>query len=367
MIIVIRVEDNRTVNNVLEQDMTPQFPLKKQQVENETPILDFSSIIWYGAEIELLASHLKDRLAKLLKSYPEPDASTIRMMIARRQELHEDEIIVTNGPTAAFHLIARAFANSNVLIHTPTMKALDNACKIYGCKVNYVDDSSKIDEWPLEGVDICFITTPNPPDGRIISHADLIRTFKQYPKTMFVVNQSYASFSTTNKLRSQNINIYPNVVMIWSFSQPYGIPGLRIGYITAPRKYAQELWKVYTPSVVTSDALEAAKYILIHPAQFTLPIRKWLRNAQELIARLRQFDFIEVIPSDTTFFLIRLADGKAKALRTYLREEHNIAVGDSSTYLGMDDDYLSITARSEEDNEKLISAIQAWTDTCSEL
>lgn len=347
--------------------MMPQTPLQRRNATKEPQWIDFGSIIWYGANIDLLSTHLKERLTSLLKSYPEPDAATLRRMIASRQELSESEVVVTNGPTAAFHLILRAFPKSRVLLPEPTLKALRDACELYECQITAVENTERAEEWPLEDIDLCFLTTPNPPDGQILSHADMVRLFKRYPKVTFVVNQSYASFTTTNKLKPSHIKIYPNVMTIWSFSQPYGIPGLRIGYITAPSELAQALWRVYTPSVVTTEALEAAKYILIHPAQFTLPIRKWLRSSQELMASLRQLEAFEVLPSDTTFFLLRLKKGSVASLCQYLKDEHSILVGDASRFVGIEEDCVSITARSEEDNKLLVEALKRWENGSEEL
>lgn len=345
--------------------MSSQNPLQRHSSRGESPMLDFSSIIWYGADIELLSTHLGERLSSLLKSYPEPDAATLRKMIASRQEIKDDEVVVTNGPTAAFHLILRAFPKSRVLLPQPSLKALQDACELYECPVDFVDNSQRVEEWTLDNIDICFLTTPNAPDGHILSFADMVRLFKKYPKVKFVVNQSYASFTTTNKLKPSHIKTYTNVISIWSFSQPYGIPGLRIGYITAPSKFTKEIWKVYTPSVVTSGALEAAKYILIHPAQFTLPIRKWLRAAQELISALRQIDAIEVIPSDTTFFLVKLKRGEVSRLCDYLKDKYHILVGNGTNFTGIGKDCISITSRTEEENRLLIEALQMWSrDNC---
>lgn len=340
--------------------MTPQAKLQIRRSTQEAQPLDFASIVWYDAEIDLLVAHLNEQLGKLLKSYPEPYADTIRKMIASRQQLKEEEVIVTNGPLDAYHLIARAFPKSKVLLPTPCHKSIDDACRLYQCQVNYIDNASHIEEWPLENVDICFLTTPNAPDGHMHTYADFERAFKKHPNVMFVLNQSYATFTTTNKLKPSHCKQFPNIITLWSFSQPYGIPGLRIGYIAAPTHFAEAIWQVHTPMIVTSGAIEAAKYILIHPAQFALPIRKWLRNARELMNALRQLDYLEVFPSDTTFFMFRPTKGNSKELLDYLREKQQILLGDGSQFVGVPEGCLTITARSEEENKRLLEALDEW-------
>lgn len=324
------------------------------------PVVDFSSSVWFDAELTLLTEHLNQNMMALLKSYPESDATTLRMMLARRHNLEDNEIIPTNAPTAAFHLIAETFKGSRVLLPQPCLPQIENACKLYDCQITYVPVDTRMEEWPLEEIDLCFITTPNVPDGHILSHADLTRTLSSHPQVKFVINQSYASFTTTNQLKPEHVRSYPNSIMIWSFSQPYGIPGLRIGYITADAKLATQLWQYHVPSTLTCASLEAAKYILIHPAQFTLPIRKWLRQAQELMTKLRQIEGVELTPSDTTFFLMQVKGMKSlEELQKALLEKYNIKVALGSEYCGLDSSYLCITARNEEENQLLISAMEA--------
>lgn len=339
--------------------MYPQNNNRQKHTYNST-ILDFSSAIWHGAEIQLLSEHLSNNLEDFLRNYPESDASSLRTMIARRNGLDEEEIIITNGPTSAFYLIAQAFSKSKVLLPSPGLPEIEKSCTLYNCEIEKVNSHAPIDEWPLEGKDICFITTPNLPDGRIVSHNELQRLFKQYPKVLFVVNQSYASFTTTNKLKSADLKTYANVLMVWSFSQPYGIPGLRIGYITADKKIAQKIWRYFVPSTVTTAALEAAKYILIHPAQFTLPIRKWLRSAQELMSHLKQIDGLEIIFSETPFFLMRVKNGSSASLQQFLEEEKGIKVELGNRYMDISDEYIFIVARKEEENALLINAIEEY-------
>ena len=64
----------------------------------------------------------------------------------------------------------------------------------------------------------------------------------------------------------------------------------------------EEINKYIIPWSVNAIAIEASKYILIHPAQFTLPIRKWQRETAELIYQLNKLDGLEVQPTSTTFF-----------------------------------------------------------------
>ncbi len=325
-----------------------------------TPCLNFSNTVWHGADHTLLGEHLSRSLADCMRQYPEPDAATLRKMIARRHGLKEDCIIVTNGPTQAIYLIAEAFAGKRVLIPSPAFAEYEDASRLYQSDVRLIAGNTPISEWPLEEVDICYIASPNNPDGRILSYAELMQTIERHPAVLFVLDQSYANYTTTNKIKPNDSKQHPNVISFWSFSHAYGIPGLRIGYIVATEQHTHRMRRLVIPWSVNTIALEAAKYILIHPAQFTLPIRSWLRSTQELMSKLDQLDGLEVLPSETTFFLIRLKKGTARELKEYLANEHNILIRDASNFAGLDESYARITSRDEASNNKLVAGISTW-------
>ncbi|MDO4721800.1 aminotransferase class I/II-fold pyridoxal phosphate-dependent enzyme [Porphyromonas circumdentaria] len=328
--------------------------------ENNPAILNFSSTVWYGGDTQLLFEHLIQLLPESIQHYPEADGATLRKMIARRHELSENNIVITNGPVSAFYLIAQAFAGKKVLIPVPSFSEYEEAMRLYDFNIRLVSNLAPIEEWPLDEVDFCFLSTPNNPDGRIMSHAELIRLVSKHPKVNFIIDQAYANYTTTNLLKPGISKQYPNIITVWSFSHTYSIPGLRIGYIVANKNITEQLSKYLIPWSVNTLAIEAAKYILIHPAQFTLPIRKWQRATQELMSKLRTFDDLEVIPSETTFFLVRLKKGTAAQLRMYLLNTHNILIRDASGFHGLNESYVRITARDEEKNNILVGAIEQW-------
>jgi threonine-phosphate decarboxylase len=112
-------------------------------------------------------------------------------------------------------------------------------------------------------------------------------------------------------------------------------------------------------------AIEASKYILIHPAQFTLPIRKWQRETAELIYQLNKLEGLEVLPTSTTFFLVRLKKGTAAALKKHLMEHHGILIRDASNFHGLDETYFRLCTQSTADNQLLTEGLKEWLDTVS--
>ena len=337
--------------------------IKKNSSQTMNPVcppLQFDTASWFAPELTKLAEHLNDRMVEMMRFYPESDYKTLRTMISKRNELHVDNIVITAGRTAAFYIIAEAFAGKRGAILVPSYQHYELAAKRYGWQLTYIPEDIETQEIKLEGEEFCWICSPNSSTGRFRSRAELLELISAHPQVFFIVDQSYASFTTQPTLTLSDVKSHPNIIFVSSFTQTYGLPGLRIGYVTADKKVIKEIQKVIDPWSVSTMAVEVAKYILIHPAQFTLPIRKWQRNALELETKLRQIDGIEVMPSDAPFFLVQVHCATAAELVKYLLEEHNIALYDATKLRGIKGEMVRITSRDATDNAKLVEAIAAF-------
>jgi threonine-phosphate decarboxylase len=322
---------------------------------------NFSSNVWYGASLEKLADHLTARF-EVLARYPEPDAGSLKRLLARRYEVKEENVVITNGSVSAFYLLAQIWKGAKSMIATPAFSEYEDACLLYDHKIKFVSNRDGLAGLASEEQDLCWICNPNNPDGRLYHRSDLLKLIETNPKTMFIIDQAYKAFTTEELLKPADVLRNKNLVLVQSISKAHKIPGLRIGYIIAGSKVAAKVSRHLIPWSVNAMAIEASKYILIHPAQFTLPIRKWQRETAELIYQLNKLEGIEVIPSSVTFFLVRLKDGQASELKRFLLERYGILIRDASNFRGLDDTYFRICTQNDADNRLLLEGVKAWLD-----
>ena len=326
--------------------------------QNEVKI-NFSSNVWHGANLDKLKEHLNEQFSKLTR-YPEPDAASLKRLLARRYEIKEENVVVTNGSITAFYLIAQAWKGAKSTIAVPSFSEYEDACRLHEHEINFFSTSDDLSELSLEGQDFCWICNPNNPDGKLLHRSELLRLIAANRNTKFIIDQAYVAFTTEDMLKPSDVKNNPNLILIQSISKAYNIPGLRIGYLVASPEIAAEVNKYIIPWSVNAIALEASKYILIHPAQFTLPIRKWQRETAELIYQLNKFDNLEVIPTATTFFLVRLKKGTAAELKKYLWDNYGILIRDASNFRGLDETYIRLSTQTTVENQILIDAIREW-------
>ena len=69
---------------------------------------------------------------------------------------------------------------------------------------------------------------------------------------------------------------------------------------------------------------------------------------------------VEVLPSDTHYFLARLQKGSASDLKAYLAGRHGLLIRDASNFEGLDTRYFRIAIQTEEENNLLIEGIREW-------
>ena len=326
--------------------------------QNEVKI-NFSSNVWHGANLEKLKDHLNEQFDKLTR-YPEPDAGTLKRLLARRYEMKENNIVVTNGSITAFYLLAQAWKGAKSMIAIPSFSEYEDACRLHGHEISFFPTSDDLSELSLEGQDFCWICNPNNPDGKLIHRTELLALIAANRQTTFIIDQAYVAFTTEDMLKPSDVKNHPNLILVQSISKAYNIPGLRIGYLIASPEKTEEINKYIIPWSVNAIAIEASKYILIHPAQFTLPIRKWQRETAELIYQLNKLDGLEVQPTSTTFFLVRLKKGTAAALKKYLWENHGILIRDASNFRGLDETYIRVSTQTTAENQVLVDAVKEW-------
>lgn len=323
--------------------------------------INFSSNVWHGANLSKLKEHLIERFDTLTR-YPEPDAASLRRLLARRFEIKEENVVVTNGSASAFYLLAQAWRGAKSMIFAPSFSEYEDACRLHGHEISFFSTSADLSELSLDGKDFCWICNPNNPDGKLLLRSELIRLIASHPQTTFIIDQAYVAFTTEELLKPSDVNAYKNLVLVYSLSKANNIPGLRIGYLVASSEIIGRVNQYIIPWSVNSIAIEASKYILIHPAQFTLPIRKWQRETSELIALLRKLGGLEVIPSSTTFFLVRLKKGTAAELKQFLLDNYGILIRDASNFRGLDETYFRISSQRMDENTQLAEAIKDWLD-----
>ena len=298
--------------------------------------MNFSSNICGQADMQGLKAHLASRL-DLVNNYPEPEAWSLERMIAERHGMEPSQIIVTSGATEAIYLIAQAFPYQ-VEIPNPTFSEYEDACTMF----------PRTDT----GHRMLWLCNPNNPTGEVWDE-DVVRTLAQRHRWL-VVDQSYEDYTDQFVMNPRLAALTPYMIQIHSLTKTYGIPGLRLGYITAHASLTEHLRRFLRPWSVNALAVEAGKYLLQHG----LRLKPDLREARRLAQMLRSVENVSVYESSTNFMLCEIHPCTAAELKDYLAKEHGMLIRDASNFKGLSPHHFRIAAQSPTENDALVEAIK---------
>ena len=295
----------------------------------------------------------------MLSRYPEADAHSLKVTLATKNTVDASQILVCNGSTEAFYLIANAFSGKKSLIVTPTFAEYTDACRIHRHKVYQCSRQHLQQQIESQKPHLVWICNPNNPDGYCYTQAELTQLLTAYPEITFVIDQAYMEFSTIDTNMIPNIQQFNNLIVVQSLTKRYAIPGLRLGYIVSGQSTIKHIEQYKMPWSVNALAIEAGKYVLEMPDNhFKLEV--WLKESDTLQQQINSLDNFKVTKSHTPYFLVKLNSGTASGLKSFLLKEQ-ILVRDATNFKGLQGEYIRICALSTELNNLLLSNLKIWS------
>ena len=318
-------------------------------------IADFSTNVWYGGEPAGLKEHIFENWYAINK-YPEVLAESLADKIAIHHRLSPDNILVNSGSTESIYLIAQAFEKTTISVVAPTFSEYEDAAKLYGHQVNYLNFSELTPETVIKA-GILFICNPNNPTGEVFFEFE--KLIANNPQTLFVVDEAFIEFTLAIQSNIPLINKYENLIILRSLTKAYAIPGLRLGYIVASALLINKIKQLKFPWSVNTVALEAGKFIFDNYKTIQIPLESLLIEKARFTAILQNAS-VKVYDSHTHFFLAEISNGSATELKKYLLEKHRILIRDAGNFHGLAKSNFRLATLSADKNQLLINALLEW-------
>ena len=319
--------------------------------------MNFSSNIFQHTDHTALKQHLMERF-DVVGNYPEPQARHLEKMIAQQEGISPECVLVTNGATEAIYLIAQQFHHSASVIPQPTFNEYADACRLNHHIISF-ENTEDLRHLPKNR--IYWICNPNNPSGNVLMKGFLDYVVRRSPRYIFVIDQSYEDYTKEPLLVAREMQNVANLIILHSFSKRYGIPGLRLGYITAHPNTIQLLRSRITPWSVNALAIEAGKFLITHqPTPDSQWLTDYLAETERLRSQLRAINGIRVFETKTNFMLCEIESASAKELKSYLVHEHGILIRDCSNFFGLSNQFFRVAAQLPEENDALVKAISLF-------
>ena len=260
--------------------------------------------------------------------YPDPDSTALRQALSQYTGIDPTHIIAGQGADELIDLIVRLFVSpgDTVINFPPTFGMYRFDTELNGGKIIDIErkeDFSLDTESTVEiatkvkNTKILFITSPNNPDGSVLSDICL-RELLQLP-LIVVLDEAYIEFAG-GSARADWVLAHENLVVLRTFSKWAGLAGLRVGYGIFPQWIISHLMKIKQPYNVNVAGAAAALASLSDVRQLQENIRKIVEERERLYSALQEFDFLEPYPSEANFILSRVVGRDAAGLKAALAE-----------------------------------------------
>lgn len=315
--------------------------------------MNFSSNIFQHADHSALREHMAGHFG-VVSNYPEPQPRQLERLIARREGISPEAVMVTNGATEAIYLIAQLFRKSASIIPQPTYSEYADACRMYDHIISY-ENNDELTSLPADRV--YWICNPNNPSGNVLMKGFMEYIVRRSPRYTFVVDQSYEAYTREPLLTARETMGLQNLFILHSLGKEYGVPGLRLGYVTADPALIQLLRALRMPWSVSALSIEAGRFLLQEGKPAVADLGEYLAETERMRQALRQVKGVRVFETKTNYMLCEIEPATSAELKSWLIHERGMLIRDCQNFYGLSDHFFRVSAQWPEENDALVEAI----------
>jgi histidinol-phosphate aminotransferase len=315
--------------------------LVRENIKNLTPYSSARDEFIGEAKVFLDANEnaLGSPLMKWYNRYPDPHQVKVKEAISKVKSVDPATIFLGNGSDECIDLLYRCFCKpgeDNVVVCPPTYGMYEVSANINDIQVrkapllaDFQLDLVHLENLVNEQTRIIWICSPNNPTGNSMDRDDIETVLNNFDG-LVVVDEAYVNFSR-QKSFIQELDDYPNLVVLQTFSKAWGLAGLRLGMAFASEEIISVLNRVKPPYNVNQATQELAIAALEEVGQVNDMIKELVQMRVALKGVFEKIPYVQkVYPTDANFLLVKVAE--AKELYEYLLSK-GIVVRDRSNVL----------------------------------
>ena len=325
---------------------------------------------------EPVFAHFRNNLHDLVLNYPVAQNSLARMLGTLINQPAE-RIVVGNGASELIKIIA-SLVTERLIVPVPSFNEYEEALP-EGQLVRFalgppsfnLDVDAFAEEAARCEASIAVVVTPNNPTSLSVARSDLCRLAEELGKQncTLLVDESFVDFSQEYEQASlsNELDTYPNLVILKSMSKAFGIGGLRLGYLLTADKELAESVRSNVPIWNINGLAEAFLRVAArYRKEFSKSCAKVRIDRDDLYQRLNAVPGMIAYEPDANFVFCRLPDaapsGPEVARALFL--ENNILIKHCAGKSMPDADrYLRIASRTVAENCTLAEALRAVIDS----
>ncbi|MFZ5642123.1 MAG: threonine-phosphate decarboxylase CobD [Bacillota bacterium] len=331
---------------------------------NEKEIIDFSASINPLGPAPGVYEAIKEELWRI-RHYPDPDCGDLPEMLAGHLGVNKENVIIGNGGAELIYILPRVFNVKNALVVAPTFSEYAEAVEAAGGATRFLPFSESTERiiGNLQGVDVVFICNPNNPTGHVLPRSSIISVLEaaKENRTLVVVDEAFIDFVEDRREKSVmgEACINRDLVVLYSMTKFFGVPGLRLGAAVAVPDTIGKMKRVKDPWSVNSLARIAG--------EAALRDKKHMADTMKVVKEERDFLFDEIssisgvkpFASAANFLLVDISETGLKTGDLVDRMgRRGVLVRDCSNFKGLEMPCIRVAIRLRQENERLVEVLR---------
>ncbi|TVR92499.1 MAG: histidinol-phosphate transaminase [Spirochaetaceae bacterium] len=310
-------------------------------------------------------------IAETLHRYPDGAAGALCSALAQYHDLAPEQFIIGNGSDEIMTLIAAAYLNpgETVLTAAETFSQYRFATTLYdGLVTEYpllkghydLESMSSAFNPGSPAPKIVFLCNPNNPTGTFRTHDDIRAFIEQVPgDTLVILDEAYAEYAYSPDFPryKELMAMFPNLMVLRTFSKLYGLAGLRVGYGMGEPELIQKLLCVKQPFNV-SLAAQAAAVAALQDSSFRERSVQLNNEGRLWYEQQLQQLGLEYFPTQSNFLCINVGAPAAEAVR--MLEGHGVSVRSLASFGLLQ--FIRVTIGRPEDNQKVVNGLRELSE-----
>ena len=276
------------------------------------------------------SDHAKQAMQAALNDgwmYTSEDMFALRRMIAAKEGLKPENVIITEGSTELLRIAGLAFGRGKDLVAgLPTFLSMLQYASRNGGQVEWVNldgemrlDLDAMESKVTEKTGAVYICNPNNPTGTVVDAGRLRKFIESVSKRALVlVDEAYIDLADDPEHMTMvdQVRLGRNVLVVHTFSKIHGMAGLRVGYGLARADIIKRLEDLRT-SVPNRMGLKAAM-ASYQDAEFLDYSRSMVRSCVTYTSQFLDTMKLKYTPTQANFVLFDVGRSSV-AFASYMR------------------------------------------------
>ena len=245
--------------------------------------------------------------------YPDITAKQLKNKLSEYVSLPVDFIEVYNGSDDALKDIITVFVDKDtkVLSYQPSYTQVNTFITTNTEHYEKINIQDPLGEHYYEfdhckSADVVYLVNPNNPTGKLLPVKEIEKLVKQYPNTLFIVDEAYYEFAKQSC--THLVVSHKNLIVTRTFSKAFGLASVRLGYCMAQPDTLSDVRKIRNGKAVNAlgqlcgiAALNDLDYLQSRIDEMNDAKKFFIDNLP---------NYYHAVSSDANFVLVKTPDSK---------------------------------------------------------